>query len=359
MERKTLIWFAVASLSPALVLTIALLAGGPWTVVALVYVTLFVALADRIGAALPLREDAAAVVFARNLATGLAVLQLGMLLLGVWALTAPAHLGLGETVCAFVALGLYLGQTGNSNAHELIHMSNRIRRRLGATFYAAILFGHHASAHPKVHHRFVASDDDPNSARLGEGFYAFWLRAWTGSFVAGFDAENDMRRRNGRSPRLLTHPYIAHISVSAAFLILAIAIGGPAGLFAHVMLAAYAQMQLMLSDYVQHYGLRRGQRANGQLEPVGPQHSWNAPHWYSSAMMLNAPRHSDHHTDPGRPFPALRLDATKMPMLPASLPSMATLALFPNLWRRVMDRRVKAWINRPLPVAVEDTAHAF
>ncbi len=44
-------------------------------------------------------------------------------------------------------------------------------------------------------------------------------------------------------------------------------------------LAAYAQMQLLLSDYVQHYGLRRKTSENGKPEPVGPQHSWNAPAW--------------------------------------------------------------------------------
>ena len=111
----------------------------------------------------------------------------------------------------------------------------------------------------------------------------------------------------------------------------------------HVGVAAYAQLQLLLSDYVQHYGLRRGLRADGRREPVGPQHSWNAPSWYSGAMMLNAPRHSDHHLRPGRAFPDLSLDPVKMPMLPRSLPVMATIALVPPLWRRVMDRRAARW----------------
>lgn len=60
-------------------------------------------------------------------------------------------------------------------------------------------------------------------------------------------------------------------------------------------------------------------------------------------MMLNAPRHSDHHQNPGRRFPALRLDTGTMPMLPAPMPVMATLALFPTVWRRIMDPRVSAW----------------
>jgi alkane 1-monooxygenase len=80
-----------------------------------------------------------------------------------------------------------------------------------------------------------------------------------------------------------------------------------------------------------------------KLEPVGPQHSWNTPHRFSGAMMLNAPRHSDHHTHPSKPYPALQLLEDKMPMLPYSLPMMAVIALMPPLWRRVMDPRVAHW----------------
>ena len=76
-------------------------------------------------------------------------------------------------------------------------------------------------------------------------------------------------------------------------------------------------------------------------EPVGTQHSWNSPHYFSSALMLNATRHSDHHAHPARPYPALALPGDA-PLLPRSLPVMATIALVPPLWRRLMDPRVKA-----------------
>jgi alkane 1-monooxygenase len=62
-------------------------------------------------------------------------------------------------------------------------------------------------------------------------------------------------------------------------------------------------------------------------------------------MMLNAPRHSDHHAHPGRPWPELALDAG-MPVLPQSLPVMATIALWPPAWRALMDRRVARVMGR-------------
>ena len=99
-----------------------------------------------------------------------------------------------------------------------------------------------------------------------------------------------------------------------------------------------------MSDYVQHYGLRRASLPGGRPEPVGPAHSWNAGHWFSSSMMLNAPRHSDHHAHPARPYPALRLPETdKAPRLPWPLPVACTLAFFPRLWKRAIRRHLKPW----------------
>ncbi len=118
----------------------------------------------------------------------------------------------------------------------------------------------------------------------------------------------------------------------------------------------------MLSDYVQHYGLMRTEiRPPGKLEPVGPQHSWNAPHWFTTHLMLNAPpRHSDHHAHPARPYPALRLRDGEAPMLPYSLPAMAALALVPKLWQRVMGgRELRKWYaahpRPPAPPPASDT----
>lgn len=109
---------------------------------------------------------------------------------------------------------------------------------------------------------------------------------------------------------------------------LAFALAGWGGVLALLGIAGYAQVQILLSDYIQHYGLRRIVLADGRLEPVGPRHSWNAPQAWSSAMMLNAPRHADHHAHPGRPYPGLRLEGD-MPMLPRAVPVMAVAALIP------------------------------
>jgi len=94
-------------------------------------------------------------------------------------------------------------------------------------------------------------------------------------------------------------------------------------------------LQILLSDYVQHYGLTRTDTPDGKPVPVSMAHSWNAPHPFSTATMLNAARHSHHHAHPARPFPALRLPPDA-PFLPWPLPVACLIAMYPPIWRKRM-----------------------
>jgi len=340
------LWYAIASLTPAAFLGLACLFGGHWPVLAALSVTGAVYLMDRLTRLMPPRQDTG-----RWLSYLLGIAHFFLLWLGVVALSSHGTLDHADKALIFIALGLFLGQVSNSNAHELIHAKARLPRRLGALIFCTLGHGHHVSAHLHVHHVHAATEGDPNSARLGEGFWRFWLRAAPAEFIAGLKAET--RRHKGR---LLRHPYLLWIGGAAIGLLLSYALAGVAGLLVHIALAAYAQWQLLLSDYVQHYGLRRAVLPGGKPEPMGPQHSWNAPQWYSSAMMLNAPRHSDHHQHPARHFPDLEVTPETMPILPRSLPVMATIALYPPLWHRIMDHRAVRWQN-PASTDAQGLAH--
>ncbi|MBN7786208.1 alkane 1-monooxygenase [Ponticoccus gilvus] len=330
-----MIRFALATLGMVALLALAMVVGGPFPALALACVTVLVWALDKIAALAAPDVPGAEFPAGGGLSVTLGLLHFPLLYGGVAVLASDAPWL--DKVLIFLALSLFLGQVSNSNAHELIHRAGRWPRRLGVAVYASVLFGHHASAHVRVHHIHAATDRDPNSARLGESWYAFAARAWVGSLRAGYRAESRLRQGRGM------HPYAWYAGGAGLSLGLAAAVGGLAGIAALLALSAYAQAQLFLSDYVQHYGLRRHDGASGKPEPVGPQHSWNAPQGASSALMLNAPRHSDHHAHPARPYPGLQIDREAMPILPYSLPVMACIALVPPLWRRVMDRRAARW----------------
>lgn len=320
--------FAVASLLPALCLALGALAGGIWTVAAVFAISGLVFGLDRF-----VPEPAGAhSANSTYLSRAIGLVHIPLLFLCIWSIGRP-DTSLTDAGLLILAAGLYFGQISNSNAHELIHRGDRTSQWLGLLCYASLMNGHHVSAHRLVHHVHAGTRKDPNTARLGEGFWRFVVRASIGAFVEGYRAER-RRYTPGR------HPYNTYLALAACSLLTAYGVGGAVGAAALLLISLHAIFQLLLSDYVQHYGLERRILADGTVEPMGDRHSWNAPHWYSAAMLLNAPRHSDHHTRPGKAFTDLSLDARTMPTLPQSLPVMCTLALSPTLWRKVMDPRV-------------------
>jgi len=338
--------FAFATLLPVVPLVLGGVFGGPVVWLGLGCMTVLVAGLDRLIDHTSRVEDTAIEFPADDrlsvVLAGAHVLLLFFTLYGLGrgtALSTAQHIGL------FMGVGLWLGQVSNSNAHELIHRPDRHLFQTGKWLFISLLFGHHTSAHRKVHHRFVGTPDDPNTAQLGESFYGFAARAWPDGFAAGWQAERADLCRTSHNGRLLHHPYTVYVLGSFGCLALAGLIGGGFGLLWYLALALFAQAQLLMSDYVQHYGLERRRIARAQLEPVGPQHSWNASQVYSAALMLNAPRHSDHHAHPAKPYPTLDL-GKDVPLLPRSLPVMGMIALYPPAWRRLMDKRAKAWRNK-------------
>ncbi len=338
--RNPMVIFAVVTLMAPALLALGACLGGLWALAGLLWMTALTATLDEwIAATLPTAEGEEFPA-ANALSIALAAAHFGLWGLVIAALGGATGLTTWEKLAVFAGTGLFFGQVSNSNAHELIHRAARPLRHLGKWVYISVFPGHHASAHTLVHHVHVATRADPNSARPGESFYRFLRRAWPGELRAGLTAETARLKRAGRP--LWMHPYITYFAGTAIFLVLAVALGGAKGLLGAVCLAGFAQTQLLLSDYVQHYGLTRKVQRNGKPEPVAARHSWNAPHPMSSALMLNAPRHSDHHAHPSRPYPALALDDA-MPMLPRSLPVMACVALYPRLWRKVMDPRAARW----------------
>lgn len=327
--------FTVATLLPLPPIIAAALYGGIWAVIAPLTMTVMVAVLDEVVRVITPPTPESEFPAADHLSVVVVIGQFAMLGAVVYGISS---LSWAEAFGVFVAAGLYLGQVANSNAHELIHRQSRLLRKLGVWAYISVLYGQHASAHVLVHHPLVATRSDPNSARYGESFYKFAGRAWRGEFRKGLEAERDRMARSKR-PRW-RNPYVTYLLGAALMLLIARLIGGTTGLLWYVALAIFAQVQLLMSDYVQHYGLER-KITDGKPEPIAARHSWNSPHWYSSALMLNAPRHSDHHAHPMRPYPALELP--NAPTLPRSIPVMACIALLPPMWRKVMHPRLKEW----------------
>ncbi|CAM9423153.1 unnamed protein product, partial [Hapterophycus canaliculatus] len=96
-----------------------------------------------------------------------------------------------------VSVAVYTGGLGITLSHELVHKSNRLEQWLGRAMCVVISYGHFYVEHNRGHHKQVATEEDPATARFGESFYAFLPRCVGGSLLSAWRLETErLRDRN-------------------------------------------------------------------------------------------------------------------------------------------------------------------
>jgi alkane 1-monooxygenase len=268
------------------------------------------------------------------------------------------HLDTSEKIWLFFGVGILSGGIGINYSHELMHQRNRFERWLGDLLLATVMYGHFRSEHLLVHHRYVATPKDPDTARYNEGFYRFFPRILWQCYRSGFKAEVAMLARKSLPWWHLTNPFWKFWGLQIACVALAYVLGGVMGVGLFLFQAAIAIWQLELVNYIEHYGLTRKHLGDGKYEIVLPRHSWNASHKVSNWLLINLQRHSDHHYKPDRRFPLLQnYDTDEAPQLPFGYPLMTMAAMVPPIWRRFMNPKVRAWRAKYYPEITDWSAY--
>ncbi|HYE79152.1 MAG TPA: alkane 1-monooxygenase [bacterium] len=320
-----------------------LLLGGPWTWATPVLAFGLVPLAEALLGENP-ANDAPPSEAARRVYDWLLYLNVPLLwtllLTTLWQLTHQP-LPAWQQAGLVVSTGITVGALGVNVGHELGHRSTPYEKALAHLQLISALFLHFYIEHNRGHHRFVATPRDSATARRGEGFYAFLLRAVPGEIRSAFQLEADRLRRRGLPAWSLRNDLLLYLLLETAFLIILGFAFGPAGVAWFLAIATVGVLLFQIVDYVEHYALLRQEIAPGIFERVRPCHSWNADYVLGRLMLYELTRHSDHHYQPARKYQLLRhLDPS--PQLPAGYPAMMLLALVPPLWRRIMAPRAEA-----------------
>ncbi|QCO55674.1 alkane 1-monooxygenase [Pseudorhodobacter turbinis] len=260
------------------------------------------------------------------------------------------HLGTLESILIFFGMGVVSGTVGINYSHELMHQKSKLERWMADLLLASVLYSHFRSEHLRVHHLYVGTPRDPVTARYNEGFHRFFPRVLQQSLVSSWKAEKAMLARRKLPVTHSSNPFWRYAVLQIAMLVLAFALGGWVGLALFIYQAITAIWQLELVNYVEHYGLTRRHLGEGKYEHVLPRHSWNADHTASNWLLINLQRHSDHHYKPDRRFPLLQTYGDdEAPQLPYGYPIMTTAAMFPPLYKRMMNRRVREWRRKYYP----------
>ena len=138
--------FALAALSPVLLLALAVLQGGLWCGLALIYMGLAALTLDTLLPLASAQGDDREFPVADVLLVALGLCSLALLPGLTWAIAGPGPLGASGRIALLVAGGLWFGQVAHPAAHELIHRPRPLFW-LGLSVYTSLLFGHHTSSH--------------------------------------------------------------------------------------------------------------------------------------------------------------------------------------------------------------------
>ncbi|MGI8845190.1 MAG: alkane 1-monooxygenase [Thermoleophilaceae bacterium] len=253
-------------------------------------------------------------------------------------LWAYGDLSLVDKLGLALTVGLVSGIAINT-AHELGHKRASLEKWLSKVALAQTGYGHFFIEHNRGHHVRVATPEDPASSRMGESFYRFLPRTVVGSLASAWELERERLGRSGTSPWTYRNDILNAWAMSVVLFAVLVAVFGVGVLPFLLIQAVYGFSLLEVVNYLEHYGLLRQKRDDGRYERTRPEHSWNSDNVSSNVLLYHLQRHSDHHAHPLRRFQALR-HFDEAPELPSGYGTMMLAAVFPPVWRRVMDHRL-------------------
>ena len=233
------------------------------------------------------------------------------------------------TLGAAVSTGLSSGVSGIIVAHELGHTRPRsFSWWVGQANLLTVLYLHFTTEHNHTHHRLVATRDDPASASRGESLWGFVVRTVPAQFADALRVQAAKGHSGWSNP--VARGMALQVGVVSGVLLLA----GPWVALAFVLQAAVAVFLLEYINYIRHYGLVRAPE-----ESQTERHSWQSEERWSRWTLLELTRHPAHHLKASVPFWRLR-PYDGAPSLPSGYYGCFWIAVFPPLWRKVMDPRI-------------------
>lgn len=235
-----------------------------------------------------------------------------------------------------LSTGMFASVLAINAAHELMHKVTTIEPLASGFLLSLVCFSGFKIEHISGHHVHVSTPKDYSSAPLNQSLYGYLVRALSHNFFYAFVLEKKRLNKKGLSAWHWRNELIWWQTLSIGWAILSYVVFGWLGVLFFFAQSFTAIVFLEIINYVEHYGLQRKLLKNGKYEAVTPRHSWNSNYLLTNLLLFQLQRHSDHHAYPKRRYQILR-HHDESPQLPFGYPTMMLLAMFPPLFRRIMN----------------------
>jgi alkane 1-monooxygenase len=240
-----------------------------------------------------------------------------------------------------LSVGIVLGSSGINVAHELGHKADKISQFFAKGLLLPCLYTHFTIEHNRGHHLYVATPQDPATAKKDEIVYAFWLRSILLCYINAWKLEFKRLKNSSFIMGNASNEMIINTLLTIIYLIIIFYVFGVKGL---LISAAFGMVSILLLEsinYVEHYGLKRKLMPNGRYEITNHTHSWNSEHQIGRIVLYELTRHSDHHFKANKEYQNL-IFYEESPQLPYGYPTSILLSLVPPLWFKIMNPRIPA-----------------
>ena len=243
-----------------------------------------------------------------------------------------------EVIGLTISLGIILSSNGINVAHELGHRNSIIEKTLSKLLLIPSLYMHFFIEHNFGHHKNVATNEDPATAKKNQSLYSFWITSVIGQYLNAWRIQLKLLKQNGSSFFSIKNDMLFYTLFQLIYLSMLYNFFGLFTLFIAVLVAVISFLLLETINYIEHYGLLR-KKINGRYEKVQTIHSWNSNHFVGRIVLYELTRHSDHHYRTSKKYQILE-NKKESPQLPFGYPTSMLISMIPPLWYRLMNPRL-------------------
>jgi alkane 1-monooxygenase len=260
----------------------------------------------------------------------LQLLSVGSLIYGIQTESLTGFYVIG----AALSTGLNSGSSAIIVSHEYIHRKVKYERMLGKLllFTSGNLYFY--IDHLKVHHKWVGTDKDHATAKYGENLYQFFIRSVKGQFWGALAIEANRLKEKNKTAYGIENYVVRQIILQLGLFIALFLFVGVWAIVAWFIQCFFANFLLEYVNYIQHYGLSRGEN-----QRVTEAHSWQSDKFVSRFLLVDLSRHADHHFYAAKPYHTL-VSYENSPVLPTGYAGLFLIAAIPKLWFGIMHKKI-------------------
>ena len=229
-----------------------------------------------------------------------------------------------------LSLGILLATNAVNVAHELGHRKNKFDVFVTRLLLLPCLYMHFTMEHNYGHHKNVATELDPASAKKGQSLYHFWITSVFGQYKNAWQIQMKLLKNKKASFISSENNLLLFLIYQGLYLTTIYTLLGEGALMLAFLVGVISFLFLETINYIEHYGLRR-KKVGNKYEKVQNTHSWNSDHIMGRIILYELTRHSDHHFHASKRYQVLE-SLEDSPRLPFGYPMSMLLAFVPPLW---------------------------